>query len=98
MHFCQTTRLITKFGTLTFTLLEQNKVQVSITLEHEKFWRKNLPELEVMLDSWQSFCAKKWGQLMVKNVCCWLWQHGWAAALGCRKQMIKQKQVKKWKI
>ena len=42
-----------------FTLLEQNKVQVPITLEHEKFWRKNLPELEVMLDSWQSFCAKK---------------------------------------
>ena len=41
-----------------FELLETNHVQVPITLEHEKFWRKNLPELDVMLDSWQKFCSK----------------------------------------
>ena len=41
-----------------FTLLQENKVQVPITLEHEKFWRKNLPELPVLLDSWQKYCSK----------------------------------------
>ena len=40
-----------------FTLLTENNVTVPITLEHEKFWRKNLPELEIMLDSWQKFCC-----------------------------------------
>jgi len=42
-----------------FTLLEENNVQVPVTLEHEKFWRKNLPELSVMLDSWVEFCSNK---------------------------------------
>ena len=41
-----------------FELLEKNNVQVPVTLEHEKFWRKNLPELTVMLDSWQEYCCK----------------------------------------
>lgn len=41
-----------------FTLLVENELTVPITLEHEKFWRKNLPELSVMLDSWQNFCCK----------------------------------------
>ena len=41
-----------------FTLLSENNVTVPVTLEHEKFWRKHLPELEVMLDSWQKFCCK----------------------------------------
>lgn len=42
-----------------FTLLEENNVQVPITLEHEKFWRKHLPELEVMLDAWQQYCSDR---------------------------------------
>ena len=41
-----------------FTLLTENNVKVPVTLEHEKFWRKYLPELDVMLDSWQKFCCK----------------------------------------
>ena len=41
-----------------FTLLTENNVKVPVTLEHEKFWRKNLPALAVMLDSWQDFCSK----------------------------------------
>ncbi|MBO5924545.1 MAG: sugar phosphate isomerase/epimerase [Lentisphaeria bacterium] len=41
-----------------FTLLSKNNVKVPVTLEHEKFWRKNLPELAVMLDSWVEFCCK----------------------------------------
>ena len=41
-----------------FMLLSENKVKVPVTLEHEKFWRKNLPELPIMLESWQDFCCK----------------------------------------
>ena len=41
-----------------FTLLTENNVKVPITLEHEKFWRKNLPALDVMLDSWLKFCCE----------------------------------------
>ena len=40
-----------------FTLLSENNVKVPVTLEHEKFWRKNLPELPVILDSWQKYCC-----------------------------------------
>ena len=38
-----------------FALLEREHCDVPVTLEHEKFWRKQLPELTVALDSWVSF-------------------------------------------
>jgi len=38
-----------------FTLLEREHCDVPVTLEHEKFWRKQLPEITVELDSWVSF-------------------------------------------
>ena len=41
-----------------FTLLAENDVKVPVTLEHEKFWCKTLPELPAMLDSWQKFCCR----------------------------------------
>jgi len=34
-----------------FGLLEREGVRVPVTLEHEKFWRPNLPDIRVMLDS-----------------------------------------------
>ena len=39
-----------------FSLLEQNHCQVPVILEHEKYWRKYLPEIDVMLDSWRKYC------------------------------------------
>ena len=39
-----------------FSLLEQNQCQGPVTLEHEKYWRKYLPEIDVMLESWRQYC------------------------------------------
>ena len=41
-----------------FSLLVEKKVAAPVTLEHEKFWRKNLPGITVELDSWVRFCAQ----------------------------------------
>lgn len=42
-----------------FALLEQEHCDVPVTLEHEKFWRKQLPEITVELDSWRDFRNRK---------------------------------------
>ena len=36
-----------------FALLEDKGFDGPVTLEHEKFWRKYLPEIRPMLDSWE---------------------------------------------
>ncbi len=41
-----------------FGMLDADKAEFPIICEHEKFWRPNLPELPVMLDAWQKFCAQ----------------------------------------
>ena len=40
-----------------FGLLEQARFAGPVTLEHEKFWRRQLPEIRPMLDSWMAFCG-----------------------------------------
>lgn len=40
-----------------FDLLVKNNITVPVTLEHEKFWRRDLPEITIELDSWVKFCA-----------------------------------------
>lgn len=42
-----------------FALLEREHCSVPVTLEHEKFWRKQLPEITAELDSWRKFCNRK---------------------------------------
>ena len=39
-----------------FSMLDADKPDFPVIFEHEKFWRKNLPELTVALDAWQKFC------------------------------------------
>jgi len=41
-----------------FSLLDAEKPDFPVIFEHEKFWRKNLPELPVVLDAWQNFCTR----------------------------------------
>ena len=36
-----------------FSLLEEEQFQGPVTLEHEKFWRKYLPEIGIMLEAWK---------------------------------------------
>ena len=40
-----------------FDLLEQARFAGPVTLEHEKFWRKQLPDIRAELDSWVDYCA-----------------------------------------
>ena len=41
-----------------FAMLNADKPDFPVIFEHEKFWRKYLPELSTALDAWQSFCKQ----------------------------------------